>query len=33
MSAELFKTQINSLIREEIQEIINDYVDSEEETK
>jgi hypothetical protein len=27
------KTQINSLIREEIQEIINDYVDSEEETK
>jgi hypothetical protein len=33
MSDELFKTQINSLIREEIQEIINDYVDSEEETK
>ena len=33
MSTELFKTQINSLIREEIQEIINDYVDSEEETK
>jgi len=33
MSVELFKAQINSLIREEIQEIINDYVDSEEETK
>ena len=33
MSDELFKAQINSLIRDEIQEIINDYVDSEEETK
>jgi hypothetical protein len=33
MSDELFKAQINSLIRDEIQEIINDYVDLEEETK
>jgi hypothetical protein len=33
MSDELFKEQINSLIRDEIQEIINDYVDSEEEIK
>jgi hypothetical protein len=33
MSDELFKEQINSLIRDEIQEIINDYVDLEEETK
>ena len=33
MSDELLREQINSLIRDEIQEVINDYVDSQEETK
>jgi hypothetical protein len=30
---ELLEKQINSLIRDEIQEVINDYVDDKEETK
>ena len=33
MSDEFLKEQINELIRDEIQEVINDYVDSEEKTK
>jgi len=33
MSDELLKAQINALIRDEIQEVINDYVDSEEDVK
>ena len=32
-SDELLEKQINSLIRDEIQEVINDYVDDKEETK
>ena len=30
MSDELLKAQINALIRDEIQDVINDYVDSKE---
>ena len=33
MSDEFLKAQINELIRDEIQEVINDYVDSEEQVK
>ena len=33
MSDELIKAQINALIRDEIQDVINDYVDSEEQVK
>jgi hypothetical protein len=33
MSDEFLKEQINALIRDEIQEVINDYVDSEDEAK
>lgn len=33
MNEELLREQINALIRDEIQEVINDYVDSEETTK
>ena len=33
MSDEFLKEQINALIRDEIQDVINDYVDSEEEVK
>tara|TARA_R100000482_G_C4974999_1_gene80758 strand:- start:42 stop:320 length:279 start_codon:yes stop_codon:yes gene_type:complete len=33
MSDELLKAQINALIRDEIQEVINDYVESEEQVK
>jgi len=33
MSDEFLKAQINELIRDEIQEVINDYVDSEDEVK
>jgi len=33
MSDEFLKAQINELIRDEIQEVINDYVDSEEDVK
>ena len=33
MNEEDLRAQINSLIRDEIQEEINDYVDSVEETK
>ena len=33
MKEEDLKEQINSLIRDEIQDVINDYVDSVEETK
>ena len=33
MSDELLKEQINALIRDEIQEVINEYVDTKEETK
>ena len=33
MSDELLKAQINALIRDEIQDVINDYVDSEEQVK
>ena len=33
MSDEFLKEQINALIRDEIQEVINDYVDSENEVK
>ena len=31
MNDELLKAQINALIRDEIQEVINDYVDDKEE--
>ena len=33
MNDEDLKEQINSLIRDEIQEVINDYVDDQEHTK
>ena len=33
MSDELLKAQINALIRDEIQDVINDYVESEEQVK
>lgn len=33
MSDEFLKEQINALIRDEIQDVINDYVDSEDEVK
>ena len=33
MSDENLKTQINDLIKDEIQEIINEYVDTKEENK
>ena len=33
MNEEDLKEQINSLIRDEIQDVINDYIDSVEETK
>ena len=33
MNEEDLKEQINSLIRDEIQDVINDYVDTVEETK
>jgi|TARA_R100000734_G_C3217104_1_gene30036 2,4-dienoyl-CoA reductase-like NADH-dependent reductase (Old Yellow Enzyme family) len=33
MSDENLKTQINDLIKDEIQEIINEYVDTQEENK
>jgi len=33
MNDEHLKEQINSLIRDEIQEVINDYVDEKEESK
>lgn len=33
MNDELLREQINSLIRDEIQDVINDYVDAQEETK
>ena len=33
MSDELLREQINSLIRDEIQDVINEYVDAQEETK
>ena len=33
MNEEIIRDQINSLIRSEIQDVINDYVDSQEETK
>ena len=33
MSDELLKAQINALIRDEIQDVINDYVDSEKQVK
>ena len=33
MSDELLKSQVNALIRDEIQEVINDYVDQKEEGK
>jgi len=33
MSDENLKSQINDLIRDEIQEMINEYVDTQEETK
>jgi len=33
MSDENLKTQINDLIKDEIQEMINEYVDTQEETK
>ena len=33
MSDELLKAQVNALIRDEIQEVINDYVDQKEEGK
>lgn len=33
MSDENLKDQINELIRDEIQEVINEYVDAQEETK
>jgi|TARA_B100000085_G_C18474837_1_gene484713 hypothetical protein len=33
MSDDVLRDQINSLIRDEIQEVINDYVDDQEEAK
>jgi len=33
MNEEIIRDQINSLIRSEIQDVINDYVDSQEENK
>tara|TARA_R100000005_G_C4917613_1_gene152374 strand:- start:346 stop:618 length:273 start_codon:yes stop_codon:yes gene_type:complete len=33
MNDDVLRDQINSLIRDEIQEVINDYVDDQEETK
>ena len=33
MSDELLKAQVNALIRDEIQEVINDYVEQKEEGK
>ena len=33
MNDKILEEQINSLIRDEIQEVINDYVDSQESTK
>ena len=33
MNDDLLKAQINSLIRDEIQEVINDYVDEKEESE
>ena len=33
MNDELLREQINSLIRDEIQDVINEYVDAQEETK
>lgn len=33
MNDDALRDQINSLIRDEIQEVINDYVDDQEETK
>ena len=33
MNDDVLGDQINSLIRDEIQEVINDYVDDQEETK
>jgi hypothetical protein len=33
MNEEHLREQINALIRDEIQEVINDYVDSEEQAK
>ena len=33
MNDDVLRNQINSLIRDEIQEVINDYVDDQEETK
>ena len=33
MSDELLKAQVNALIRDEIQDVINEYVDQKEEGK
>ena len=33
MNDDVLRDQINSLIRDEIQEVINDYVDDQEEAK
>jgi hypothetical protein len=33
MNEELLREQINALIRDEIQEVINDYVDTQDETQ
>lgn len=33
MNEELLREQINSLIRDEIQDVINEYVDTQEEAK
>ena len=33
MKDDLLRAQVDALIRDEIQEVINDYVDSEESTK
>lgn len=33
MNEDVLRNQINSLIRDEIQEVINDYVDDQEHTK
>ena len=32
MSDDLLKAQVNALIRDEIQEVINDYVDDKDKT-